>query len=82
MIRQQILNIMCRFGTEFDGSEKLLQQIKERLSELEKDGLVQISGRTIKVTQTGIPFVRNVCMAFDLKLHEHKPKERLFSQTV
>lgn len=82
MIRQQILNIMCRFGTEFDGSEKLLQQIKERLSELEKDGLVQISGRTIKVTRSGIPFVRNVCMAFDLKLHEHKPKERLFSQTV
>ncbi|MCH2450700.1 MAG: oxygen-independent coproporphyrinogen III oxidase [Gracilimonas sp.] len=82
MIRQQILNIMCRFETEFDGSEKLLQQIKERLSELEKDGLVQISGRTIKVTRAGIPFVRNVCMAFDLKLHEHKPKERLFSQTV
>lgn len=82
MIRQQILNIMCSFKTEFGGSEQVFMQIKDRLSELEQDGLVQISGRTIKVTEAGIPFVRNVCMAFDLKLHRNKAKEKLFSQTV
>ncbi|MFD2532043.1 oxygen-independent coproporphyrinogen III oxidase [Gracilimonas halophila] len=82
MIRRQILNVMCRFETEFDGSEHQFRQIKTRLSELEEDELIRISGRTIRVTETGIPFVRNVCMAFDLKLHKNKPKEKLFSQTV
>ncbi|MBD3615023.1 MAG: oxygen-independent coproporphyrinogen III oxidase [Gracilimonas sp.] len=82
MMRKQILNIMCRFETEFEGSEQMFRKIKNRLSELEEDGLVNIAGRTIKVTEAGIPFVRNVCMAFDLKLHQNKPKERLFSQTV
>ena len=82
MIRRQILNIMCRFETEFDGSEDQFRQIKTRLSELEEDELIRISGRTIRVTEAGLPFVRNVCMAFDLQLHQHKPKEKLFSQTV
>lgn len=81
-IREQILNIMCNFETEFEGSAMEFHSIKERLSELESDGLVEISGNRVKVTEAGIPFVRNVCMAFDLKLHKNQPQERLFSQTV
>lgn len=82
LIREQILNIMCNFETEFAGDTAQYQFIKERLTELQKDGLVKISGNKVKVTKAGIPFVRNICMAFDLKLHQHRPKERLFSQTV
>lgn len=82
MIRRQILNLMCQFETDFDGSEDQFRNIKKNLQELAQDELVEISGRTIKVTETGIPFVRNVCMAFDLKLNHHQPKKPTFSKTV
>lgn len=82
MIRRDILNIMCRFETEFQGEENLFEQVKEDLQELREDGLVKIEGRKVKVTEAGIPFVRNVCMAFDLKLDKRIERTNLFSKTV
>ncbi|SMO44268.1 oxygen-independent coproporphyrinogen III oxidase [Gracilimonas mengyeensis] len=82
MLRQNILNIMCRFETEFEGDPALLAEIKAGLGELEEDGLVEISGNKIQVTEKGRPFVRNVCMAFDLKLQRNKPDRQIFSKTV
>ena len=58
------------------------QKILENLSELETDGLVQIGDREIIVTEKGRPFVRNISMVFDLKLHRKKPDTRIFSMTV
>lgn len=82
MIRENILNIMCRFETEFKGEQELFEQIKADLRELEEDGLVEIEGRKIHVTKAGIPFVRNVCMAFDLKLKTRTERTNLFSKTI
>jgi oxygen-independent coproporphyrinogen-3 oxidase len=82
MIRSHILNLMCRFETKFEGSESQFRKIKSNLNDLDQDGLVEISGRTVKVTEAGIPFVRNVCMAFDIKLHQHQPQKPTFSKTV
>ncbi|WP_290968046.1 oxygen-independent coproporphyrinogen III oxidase [Gracilimonas sp.] len=82
LLRENILNIMCRFETEFEGDYPLFEKIKEDLEELVSDGLVHINGRKVTVTKEGIPFVRNICMAFDRKLQESKPRENLFSKTV
>ncbi|MEQ8523472.1 oxygen-independent coproporphyrinogen III oxidase [Gracilimonas sp.] len=82
LLRENILNIMCRFETEFEGSSHLFELIREDLQDLLSDGLVQINGRKVTVTRAGIPFVRNICMAFDRKLQESKPRENLFSRTV
>jgi len=76
------MNMMCRFQTEYLGDQYLFEEIRENLQELEEDGLVEIMGRRITLTEEGIPFVRNVCMAFDRKLHQSKPEKKLFSQTV
>lgn len=81
-IREQILNVMCNFKTEFEGEQSQFELIKQRLVELEADGLVTIDGRHVVVTEKGIPFVRNICMAFDLKMDLQQPKERMFSKTV
>jgi len=80
--RENILNMMCRFQTEYLGDQYLFEEIRENLQELEEDGLVEIVGRRITLTEEGIPFVRNVCMAFDRKLQRSKPEKKLFSQTV
>ena len=49
---------------------------------METDGLVKINNNNIIVTEEGKPFVRNICMAFDLLLQRKQPKNQLFSMTV
>ena len=85
ILRKHILNIMCRFETNWKPEEKEVvdfENILANLSELEADGLVKIEDKTIKVTDKGRPFVRNISMAFDLKMHRKKPNTRIFSMTV
>lgn len=82
LLRQNIQNMMCTFETEFQGDPSLFDEIKEGLQELMKDGMVNIDGRHVQLTEEGIPFVRNACMAFDLRLKRNKPQKRIFSQTV
>ncbi|MEM8845972.1 MAG: oxygen-independent coproporphyrinogen III oxidase [Bacteroidota bacterium] len=84
-IRKHILDLMCRYKTNFKQDKtdlKVYDQIKENLKEMEKDGLVELESNTIQVTASGRPYIRNICMAFDLKLHRKKPETRLFSMTV
>ena len=81
VIRKTILNIMCNFESKIDHIDGYKDIIIE-LSEMIDDGLVEIENGTIKVPQKGIPFVRNICMAFDLRLKRKKPETALFSKTV
>lgn len=85
ILRRHILNIMCQFETTWNASEEELvnfDDILNNLFELESDGLVAINNKIIKVTDKGRPFVRNISMAFDLKMHRKKPNTRIFSMTV
>ena len=71
ILRRHILNIMCRFETSWsDPSLQCdeLESVVRRLKPLEADGLVVLSDRKVTVQQIGIPFVRNICMAFDAHL--------------
>ncbi len=54
----------------------------QRLREMESDGLVVFTGNGLQVPEAARPFVRNVCMAFDLRLIRNKPKTRIFSMTI
>jgi oxygen-independent coproporphyrinogen-3 oxidase len=84
-IRRHILNLMCRFESSWDQeseNSELLEQILTRLREMEKDELVEISVNKVRVTEKGRPFIRNICMAFDVLLHRKAPETRLFSMTI
>jgi oxygen-independent coproporphyrinogen-3 oxidase len=37
---------------------------------------------SIEVTEAGKPYVRNICMAFDLLLKRKAPETKLFSMTI
>ncbi len=85
IIRQHILNLMCHFKTSWKEDRLYFNELPNvlaRLQEIETDGLVEISDSQIKVTEKGRPFVRNICMAFDLRLQRNKPETQLFSMTV
>ncbi|MEO4006073.1 oxygen-independent coproporphyrinogen III oxidase [Flavobacterium sp. CAU 1735] len=84
IIRRHILNLMCRFQTKWDNEEQFPEQesIIASLQEIEKDGLLKITDDGITVTEKGKPFVRNICMAFDLRLKRKAPETQLFSMTI
>jgi oxygen-independent coproporphyrinogen-3 oxidase len=84
-IRKHILNLMCNFTTQWDNEDLFFPEILDviiKLKEMEQDGLIELYSKRIKVTEKGKPFVRNVCMAFDVLLQRHQPKTQLFSMTV
>jgi oxygen-independent coproporphyrinogen-3 oxidase len=85
IIRKHILNLMCRFETSWKKREMCFEELDlvlEKLSEMKQDGLVEICSDQIKVTEKGRPFIRNICMAFDVLLHRRAPETRLFSMTI
>ncbi|MEO9891685.1 oxygen-independent coproporphyrinogen III oxidase [Aurantibacter sp.] len=85
LVRRHILNLMCQFETNWhreDMQNQTIGAIKERLIEFEADELIVVSPNGLKVTEKGRPFIRNICMAFDLLLHQKQPETRLFSMTV
>lgn len=85
IIRKHILSLMCQFETEITDEERHLpyiQQSLHRLQEMIQDKLIILEDNKIKVPQKGIPFVRNVCMAFDVRLWRKLPTTRMFSATI
>jgi oxygen-independent coproporphyrinogen-3 oxidase len=85
IIRKHILNLMCQFTTSWTADKLWFNELPDtliKLQEMEHDGLVKIHSNSIEVTQKGRPFVRNICMAFDVLLQRKKPETQLFSMTV
>jgi oxygen-independent coproporphyrinogen-3 oxidase len=85
VIRRHILNLMCRMETSWEDENLQFEEVElvlEHLQEMELDGLVNTNNKKLSVTEAGRPFVRNVCMAFDLLMHRKAPEKRVFSMTI
>lgn len=85
IIRTHILNLMCHFETDWLTNDMRFPELPDtliKLQEMALDGLVEMDSKAVRVTEKGQPFVRNVCMAFDLHLQRNQPKTQLFSMTV
>ncbi|MEP1489672.1 MAG: oxygen-independent coproporphyrinogen III oxidase [Algibacter sp.] len=85
IIRKHILNLMCRFKTSWTSDNLYFKELPDaliQLKEMEADGLLYIKEHAIEVTKKGQPFVRNVCMAFDVLLQRKVPDTQLFSMTI
>ncbi len=85
IIRKHILNMMCRLETSWEDVSLQFKELPETLSklkEMEEDGLIKIDSTKLQITEKGRPFVRNVCMAFDVLLQRSQPETQLFSMTV
>ncbi|MCK6608306.1 MAG: oxygen-independent coproporphyrinogen III oxidase [Flavobacterium sp.] len=85
IIRRHILNLMCQFTTSWKDKTldfPELPSVLASLEEMQDDGLLSIQDETIIVTEKGKPFVRNICMAFDLRLIRKAPETKLFSMTI
>ena len=76
---------MCSFETSWSDPKMdfpELNDVLDQLNEMQHDQLLVIGDKSIRVTEAGKPFVRNICMAFDLKLKRKMPESRIFSMTI
>ena len=84
-LRKHILNLMCNLETSWKENNMKFPELPEvliNLKEMEADGLLEFGDEKLTINEAGRPFVRNICMAFDLLLQRNKPGTRLFSMTV
>ncbi|MHA3789474.1 oxygen-independent coproporphyrinogen III oxidase [Flavobacterium hauense] len=85
IIRKHILNLMCSFKTSWHNEDEYLPELLTiilSLEEMKNDGLIEYNKNCIKVTDKGKPFVRNICMAFDLRMRRKVPETQLFSMVI
>ena len=85
ILRRHVLNLMTQFKTNWSSKEDytvFLETVPERLVELVRDGLVELSKYECRVTDQGRAFLRNICMAFDARLVRQAPATQLFSKTI
>ncbi|WP_396188205.1 oxygen-independent coproporphyrinogen III oxidase [Flavobacterium sp.] len=85
IIRKHILNLMCHFETSWTTAETYFEEINdvlEHVKEMEQDDLIYLNDTSLQVTEKGKAFVRNICMAFDLRLMRKVPDTELFSMTI
>ncbi len=79
--REQILNLMTLWEAQLD-DQVHEERIKEYLTEMIADGLVEVKDLKMSITDKGQPFLRNACMALDERLREVHPDKKIFSQSL
>jgi oxygen-independent coproporphyrinogen-3 oxidase len=52
------------------------------LGPLISDGLVEVNGQRLILTERGRPFLRNACMFFDRRLRQQEQRPQVFSQAL
>lgn len=85
IMRFHITQLMCLGKTDWENEahrcEELYQGL-ERLDDLENDGLITRSTYGLNVTEMGMPFIRNICMALDQHYNNTEKQENRFSKAV
>ena len=82
LLRKHILNIMCNGETTWTKEELANHNFKNSiclLDELIADGIITRTDYSLKVTDEGKRFLRNVCAVFDVRLREKLPEKQVFS---
>jgi oxygen-independent coproporphyrinogen-3 oxidase len=85
IVRRHILNLMCLLETSWKEEKMQLPEMPEiisRLQEMKNDDLIDLKEDSLKVTEKGRTFVRNIAMAFDLRMVRKQPEARIFSMTI
>tara|TARA_R110002072_G_scaffold2780_2_gene22064 strand:- start:4715 stop:6118 length:1404 start_codon:yes stop_codon:yes gene_type:complete len=85
IVRKHILNMMCHFNTSWDKKDLKVIELEKHfllLEEMVADGLVILGKNYLKIPEKARPYVRNICMAFDVRLQKSKPETQLFSMTI
>ena len=79
--REQILQFMTQLHVTMH-DEAQAEDARRFLTPMVEDGLVTFTGREMRLTEQGRPFLRNAALALDLRLRRNKPETQIFSRSV
>ncbi len=85
VIRKKILELMCENKTSLEDlimEPEFIDQAIKKLEELEKDGLINLLGKTIQVTSKGMLFIRNISATIDAQLWRKQMTTNTFSKAI
>lgn len=85
LIKESILSIICTGEVCWtpELKEVLPFESQHQLLQMEEEGLLILSEKSLQVTDLGKAFVRNICMVFDRRYHEmNSHKEQIFSKAI
>lgn len=60
----------------------LKDDFKKDLQEMESDGLIQWTDLGFRISESGKPFLRNACLALDLRWKNQNPTGQIFSRSI
>ena len=81
MVRDTILPLICNERTTIK-DDLLGKNGKETLTEMQQEGLVEVTNSYIKVTESGKPFIRNICSVFDHYMKRESDGQQIFSKAI
>jgi oxygen-independent coproporphyrinogen-3 oxidase len=83
---RKILDLICRYQASWTQEELMsfgLDLDFEMLESLKEDGLITMDDYGIRVEEKGKPFIRNICMPFDVRMmRSNVDRKKIFSKTV
>ncbi len=85
LIRQHILNLMCKHETDFNitvCNKLLFEKMKIKLVDLINDNLISVNNNKIILSENGRLFLRNICLALDIRYWQKTPAKNTFSTTA
>jgi oxygen-independent coproporphyrinogen-3 oxidase len=85
IIRRHILNIMCKGETHWDHfctDTDAIHQAIPVWREMEQEGLLHLSSHGLKVSKSGMNFLRNICMALDARHHRALSSSPKYSRAI
>ena len=82
--RNLILDLICNQSAQwnYDFFEKISADNLAQLQVFQSEGLLQFDQGEIQITDAGLPFVRNICTTFDLRMQAKQDKHFGFSKAI
>ncbi len=76
IIKQHILDIICKGKTTFsDNFRKTFDDsVYQNLEIMQTENLIQLTDNQLEITESGYPFIRNICAIFDEQMRIHRKK--------
>lgn len=79
--KKLILELMTTGKVDLSG-HKLQLAFKKDLQEMEEDGLIIWTKDGFQISDQGKPFLRNACLALDLRWKNQNPSGQIFSRSI
>ena len=82
--RNLILKLICNHVADWNFCyySVLGKRNWDKLKTFAEEGIIEFDAKGIQVLPAGLPFIRNVCMVFDLRMQEKEERKFGFSKSI